>query len=230
LSIIMLCRRIYEAQKPFPAGSSTLKPLWPLNGKVHPNACPAIKDANMKGVLLSSPMELSFDGPDTFDVHLCHGAEPEILVYPGVIGTPESRIRFAKVDTGLSVNGLPFECLSLPVLNLEFSLELIIPGIIYPVGYCGPLFIAVAARTEVRIPAGYPLTQLVAMNGQKFEVELTETLSYSRNDHRFEGLLRPGWDIWKRKGKTVKAHEFLELLRDYSEDELGRVLFEDWPS
>jgi hypothetical protein len=116
------------------------------------------------------------------------------------------------------------------VLNLEFSLELIIPGIIYPVGYCGPLFIAVAARTEVRIPAGYPLTQLVAMNGQKFEVELTETLSYSRNDHRFEGLLRPGWDIWKRKGKTVKAHEFLELLRDYSEDELGRVLFEDWPS
>ena len=168
--------------------------------------------------------DLTFDGPDSFDVRLGPGGADDVLVVPGIIGSPDSTILFAKVDTGLSVDDLPIEWLSLPVLNLEFSLDLIVPGVIYPKGYCGPLFVAVAARSQVRVPAGYPLTQLVAIGDQEVELELSKTLSSSRRDRNFQGLLRPGWRDVERHGKVVKARRCLELFMELPEDRLGRML------
>ena len=152
------------------------------------------------------------------------GGANDVLVVPGVIGSPDSTILFAKVDTGFSVDDLPVEWLSLPVMNLEFSLNLIMPGVIFPKGYCGPIFVAVAARTPVFVAAGYPLTQLVAIDGQEVDLELIDTLSSSRRDSNFQGLLRPGWRDVERAGKVVKARRCLDLFMQHPDGEILRAL------
>ena len=224
MAVVKLLRRIHEAPMPVVAARPVGEPLWPLYGQMHPNVCPSIRNANVLGLLISALHELTFDGPDSFDVRLGPSGADDVLVVPGVIGSPDSTILFAKVDTGLSVDDLPVEWLSLPVLNLEFSLNLIVPGVIYPKGYCGPLFVAVAARTQVRVPAGYPLSQLVTIDGQEVELELSETLSSSRRDHNFQGLLRPGWRDVELHGKVVKARRCLELFMEHPEGGLARSL------
>jgi hypothetical protein len=226
MAVIKLLRRVQEASLPFIAAKPFGKPLWPIKGLMHPNLCPAIRDANARGLLMSALHDLSFEGPDSFEVSLgcCEG--DEVLVVPGVIGSPDSTILFAKVDTGLSVDDLPIEWLALPLVNLEFSLNLIVPGVIYPKGYSGPLFVAVASRSKIRVPAGYPLSQLVAIDGQEVELELSENLSSSRRDKNFQGLLCPGWCVVEQHGKRVSARQCLELFRQYSEIELANLLRE----
>lgn len=223
MAIVKLLRRIHEAPIPVMSTRHVIEPIWPLEGKMHPNVCPSIRNANMLGLLIPALHELTFDGPDSFDVRLGLAGADDVFVVPGVIGSPDSTILFAKVDTGLSVDDLPVEWLSLPVLNLEFSLNLIVPGVIYPKGYCGPLFVAVAARTQVRVPAGYPLTQLVAIDGQEVEVEVSESLSFSRQDSKFQGLLRPGWRDAECHIKVVKARRCLELFMENPEGRLASL-------
>jgi hypothetical protein len=191
---------------------------------MHPNLCPAIRDANVRGLLLTALHDLDFDGPDGFEVRVGSVGGDEILVVPGVIGSPDSEILFAKVDTGFSVDDLPIEWLSTPVLNLEFSLDLIVPGVVYPKGYCGPLFVAVAARKKVRIPAGYPLTQLIAVDGGEPALEVGGRLRRSRADEDFQGLLRPGWREVERTGRPLKARRCLDLFMKPLSEEVLRSL------
>jgi hypothetical protein len=224
MAVVQLLRRVHEARMPVAAADAVQAPLWPLQGRMHPNLCPAIRDANVRGLLLCASHDLNFDGPDSFDVRVGLMGDDEVLVVPGVIGSPDSTILFAKVDTGFSVDDLPVEWLSLPVLNLEFSLDLIVPGVIYPKGYCGPLFVAVAARTQVRIPAGYPLTQLIAIDGREPALEISGTLRRSRADADFQGLLRPGWRDVERVGQTLKARRCLDLFMRQPQEEVLRSL------
>jgi hypothetical protein len=152
MAVVQLLRRVHEARMPVAAADAVQAPLWPLRGRMHPNLCPAIRDANVRGRLLTALHDIDFDGPDNFDVRVGPMGTNEVMVIPGVIGSPESTILFAKVDTGFSVDDLSVEWLSLPVLNLEFSLDLIVPGVIYPKGCCGPLFVAVAAARRSASP------------------------------------------------------------------------------
>ncbi|WP_145051785.1 hypothetical protein [Lignipirellula cremea] len=191
---------------------------------MHPNICPAIKKANMKGVLLSALHDIKFDGPESFDVRLGSTGQNTVLVVPGVIGSPNSTVLFAKLDTGFSVDELPVEILSLPILDLEFSMNLIVPGVIYPKGYCGPLFIAVAARKAMCVQAGYPLTQLVALNHQDLEITVSPHLATSSHDQRFEGLLHPGWQDILKHGCVVTARRCLELFEQYTEELISKTL------
>jgi hypothetical protein len=191
---------------------------------MHPNNCPAIRDANRLGLTLGALHELAFDGPDDFDVRVGVNASGSLLVTPGVIGSPDSSILFAKIDTGLSVDDLPCDWLSLPVLNLEYSIGLITPSILYPKGYCGPLFIAVAARHKAMVSAGYPLTQLVPLDGREIGFELSATLATSKRDAVFEGLLAPGWQEILKNGKYTKARRCLQVFMQYPEPEVMQAL------
>ena len=212
---------------PILAAKPLCEPLWPLTGQMHPNRCPAIRAANLSGFLLHALHELIFDGPDSFDVKMGIGDVNQVLIVPGIIGSPDSTILFAKVDTGLSVDDLPVELVSLPVLNLEFSLNLIVPSVIYPKGYCGPLFVALAARTHLRIPIGYPLTQLIAIDGQSVEIGISENISSSRRDHEFQGLLETSWQDVERHGKSIKARQCLDLFIKNTEDTIAKLLLND---
>lgn len=222
MAVVQLLRRVHEAGMPVAAAGAGQEPLWPLQGQMHPNLCPAIRDANVRGLLLTALHDINFDGPDSFDVRVGPIGTNEVMIVPGIIGSPDSSILFAKVDTGFSVDDLPVEWLSLPVLNLEFSLDLIVPGVIYPKGYCGPLFVAVAARTQVRIPAGYPITQLIAIGGLDPALEISGTLRCSRIDEDFQGLLRPGWRDVERTGRALKARQCLDLFMRLPTEEVFR--------
>ena len=155
---------------------------------------------------MSALHHINFDGPDSFDVRLGLMGANEVLVVPGIIGSPDSTILFAKVDTGFSVDDLPLEWLSLPVLNLEFSLNLIVPGVIYPKGYCGPLFVAVAARTPSTSPLGHPLTQLVAIDGKNRPLKSVNSLLAQTTDKNFQGLLCVGWRDVEQTGTGSSRH------------------------
>lgn len=224
MTIVKLHRRVHEATVPIISAKPSFNPLWPIKGQMHPNICPAIRNANIKGFLISGLHDIQFYGPNSFDVWINSDSANRVAVVPGIIGSYDSNILFAKVDTGFSVDNLPVEWLSLPVLNIEFSLNLIVPGVIYPKGYSGPLFVAVAARTQVRIPSGYPLAQLVTIDNQEVEVEISETISFSSNDCKFQGLLHPGWRNVERHGKLVKASQCLQLFHEYPENELANLL------
>jgi len=191
---------------------------------MHPNICPAIRNANMKGVLMSALHDIDFDELGGFDVRLGSNGDKAVLVVPGIIGSLNSDVLFAKVDTGFSVDDLPIQMLSIPVLDLEFSLNLIVPGVIYPQGYSGPLFIAVASRVPIRIPASYPLTQLIALNERESEIVVNDRFELSKKDQLFEGLLCPGWPQIQQHGRVVNARRCLELFREFSEETLSRTL------
>ena len=113
--VVRLLRRVDQARAPVAAAHALHKPLWPLKGQMRPNLCPAIRDANVKGVLMSALHDISFDGLDSFDVRLGTTELNEVLVVPGVIGSPDSTILFAKVDTGFllticRLNYCPCQC------------------------------------------------------------------------------------------------------------------------
>jgi hypothetical protein len=221
---VTLLRRVEEACPPTPATALHTRPLWPIDGQMHPNNCPAIRDANRLGLMLGALHDVALDGPDDFDVRVGMNASGSLLVTPGVIGSPDSSILFAKIDTGLSVDDLPFDWLALPVLNLEHSKGLIVPSVLYPKGYCGPLFIAVAARHKVTVGAGYPLTQLVPLDGREVSFQLSATLGASKRDDAFEGLLTPGWKEILRTGKNTKARRCLQVFMQYPEAEVIQAL------
>jgi len=221
---IQLLRRIDEAISPVNGKELNSKPLWPISGKMHPNVCPAIKEANNKGLFLSSTYEIEFDGPSNFNVLLGLNNQREVFVLPGIIGSPDSTILFAKVDTGFSVENLPVDLLSTPVLDIEFSLNLIVPGVMYPKGYSGPIFIAVASRTKTSVPVGYPLAQFIVLSEEVAYISISEGLEKSSQDKRFEGLLQPGWQSFRENGLLVKANECLELFRLYPEGVLSTML------
>jgi len=219
--------RYPEAQKPDLATHPILHPLWPTYGKIRPNACPAIKSANRLGVLLFTHHPLSLQGPRDFSVELIALADQTLLSIPGIMGSLDSTVLFAKVDVGISVWNLPCAFLCTSALDIEASQGLIMPSVLYSKGFTGPLFVPVAAHSPCEIGSGYPLAQLIPLSETPDLVLKPVAASlYPGDGGQFEGLLCSGWSNPNHPRRSTHARKLLELLAVYTEAEVWRSLNE----
>jgi hypothetical protein len=220
--------RIPEARPPELAKGSILAPLWPVQGKIRPNACPAIRSANHLGVLFFTHHSLSFEGPRDFFLDIIALADQTFLTVPGVMGSYDSTVLFAKVDVGISVLDLPCPFLCTPTLDIEASSGFIVPSVLYPKGFTGPIFIPVASRSPCAIGIGYPLAQLIPLSeAQDLELKAENGPRSTVADDQFEGLLLSGWSDPANQKRHIRASKFLDLATTYEETELWNHIFMD---
>ena len=219
--------RIPEARRPELATRPIVAPLWPVRGRIRPNECPAIRSANQLGVLLFTHHPLIFEGPKDFFLDIAALADKSFLCVPGVVGSLDSTLLFAKVDIGISVVDLPCPFLCTPVLDLDASYGLIVPSVHYPQGFTGPLFVPVAARSECELASGFPVAQLIALSAvSDLALQALDNTLLAGDGSRFEGLLLPGWNNPDYPRKRIRASRFLELTATYTETELWRIFHE----
>ena len=220
--------RIPEALRPEPAGRPMLDPLWPVRGKIRPNGCPAIRSANQLGILLFTHHRLTFEGPRDFSLEIIAMEDQTLLCVPGVVGSLDSSLLFAKVDVGISVLKLPGPFLCTSVLDLDASYGLIVPSVLYPKGFTGPLLVPVASRAECKLESGFPVAQFIPLSAaSELTIRDLGNSPLAGEDDSFEGLLLPGWNSPDCQRRQIRASGFLELAAAYTETELPRRIFHE---
>lgn len=218
--------RIPEARPPQLAKGSILAPLWPVHGKIRPNACPAIRGANHLGILFFTHHPLSFEGPRDFFIDIIALTDQTFLSVPGIMGSLDSTVLFAKVDVGISVLDLPCPFLCTPALDIEASSGFIVPSVLYPKGFTGPIFIPVASRSPCEIAIGYPLAQFIPLSeAQDLELKAEKGPPSTGAGDQFEGLLLSDWNDPANQKRHIRASKFLHLATTYEETELWSQIF-----
>lgn len=168
------------------------------NGLITPSRCPAVRQASGLGVHIASPIQLSFFGPRSFEVHRYSRAGPKkSLLVPGVIGDPSSQRLYARVDTGYSFRDLPLEVIQVPASSLSERLEgFTSPIVTYPVGYTGPILAAISANSPGTIEQGAALMQLIVLGQPDACFEETD---HPIDHQSFDGLFDESWpNSWIR--------------------------------
>ncbi len=116
---------------------------------IRPEFCPAIRDFYKLGWVLGSPIDVNFLSKKDFYVDCYKSNDNKYFMSPGVIGDSNSETLYARIDTGYS-----FVNLNVPILSIKFDTlesdcsDTSIPSNIYPVGYTGPILIALSCNKE----------------------------------------------------------------------------------
>lgn len=171
---------------------------------IRPELCPAIRDFHSRGWFVGSPIQLTLYNAREFDVEKRRSIEGKLFLSPGVIGDPDTKRLFARVDTGLSVKDLPVALMAIKKQSQDWIYEsLVIPPVIYPKGYTGPILIAVSSNDYKSIPINEPLVHLIPMiDGVDIDADLSdEYISHER----FEGLYSKSWEADYKKDDIVKS-------------------------
>ena len=151
-------------------------------GKITPSKCPAIKQAYRLGCYINSPSKYLFQN-GVFKVKRYKIGEKQLLD-PGVIGDPTANEIFARIDSGYSFKNLEVEILATPILAPHINENIIIPPVVYPVGYTGPILIPLGSKHSIIIEADQPILQLIPLSMNcSFEEQYEELIHDS-----FEGL------------------------------------------
>lgn len=154
---------------------------------LRPELCPAVKDFHSSGFLIYSPFEIKIQSKFSFNVAVYTNIDEQKLLVPGIIGTPGSPRFYARVDTGFSLLNSECEILSIPnLLCDEVRQTLIIPPVIYPAGYTGPILIAVSADQPFQIDTTLPLLHLIPLSREISSVKVEDT---DVRHTSFEGLI-----------------------------------------
>lgn len=154
---------------------------------LRPELCPAVKDFHSSGFLIYSPFDIEIQSKFSFDVAVYTDTDKQKLLVPGIIGTPNSPRFYARVDTGFSLINSECEIISIPNLRCDAVRQtLIIPPVIYPAGYTGPILIAVSADQPFQIDTALPLIHLIPMSREISSVKVEDT---NVRHTSFEGLI-----------------------------------------
>ncbi len=160
---------------------------------VKPHFCPAIRNFFKLGWVLGSPIELDFFSKVSFKVDHHQSLKGDSFLSPGIIGDPDAKLLYARVDTGLSFMNLEVPIMATKIQSIdEIEDNLIIPPNIYPAGYSGPILIAVASNKAQKIQALNPLIQLIPLtDNQEYEHTIVDNLTIHHPN--FEGLYYENW-------------------------------------
>ena len=177
---------------------------------IRPELCPAIRDFHSRGWFVGSPIELTFYNSREFDVDKRRNVQGKLFLSPGVIGDPDAKRLFARVDTGLSFKDLPVALMAIKRQSQDWIYgSLVIPPVIYPKGYTGPILLAVSSNDYITIPINEPLVHLIPMtDGIDIDIDLSD--EYITHE-KFEGLYSKSWEEEHKKEGMVKSTSLLAL-------------------
>jgi hypothetical protein len=169
---------------------------------IRPELCPSIRDYHSTGWMISTPVNVHFQGEREFKVNKYIDENKKKFLVPGVIGDRDSKKLYARIDTGFSL-----ENLSVPMMALKCQYEndffgnFEIAPVVYPKQYTGPILIAAYGKNCFELAADQFILHLMPLS----ETVMTHRIedNFMHPEVRFEGLLRDGWE-----GKCTHAGEF----------------------
>ncbi len=162
------------------------------SSSIRPELCPAIRAFDRLGIYIGTPYGVNFHGNHNFDVEIYKNALGANLLCPGVIGSPQSDMLYARIDSGLSVVDLRSPLVAISIQNsIHGNSCLRIPPAVYPVSYTGPILIPVGANSAIHVPRGEFLIHLFALSSDGGEFRIVPS---SIAHDKFEGLLTREWE------------------------------------
>lgn len=175
---------------------------------IQPEFCPAIRDFYSRGWLVGTPIEINLYNSREFDVDKRSTPDGKLFLSPGIIGDPNADRLYARIDTGLSLKDLPVALMAIKRQSEDWKFKnIVIPPVIYPRGYSGPILIAVSSDHFETIPINEPLIHLIPMTEEThIEAELSnENISHEK----FEGLYTISWEKDYVREGIVKSTSLL---------------------
>jgi hypothetical protein len=171
--------------------------------RIAPGRCPAIQQASRLGVEIISPIDLQFHNAQSFEVSEFLDPEGRRLLVPGLIGDPEAKRNYARIDSGFSIedNQIPFLTV-LPTSLADDVSGYSQPTVYYGVGYSGPILIALSSTLPAVISSGVPISHLVPLSDEPVSVVVLNEDTLGVGHPEFEGLLP--WE-WPEGVELVKS-------------------------
>lgn len=174
-------------------------------GKITPSRCPAIRQAYNLGCYILSPKQYYFN-QDSFTVRRFK-LNNKILLDPGVIGDPESNCYYARIDTGYSFVDLEIDVLATTILTPFINNDYLIPPVVYPKSYTGPIIAPVSSLKKHKLDLGQPLLQLIPLGQNHTFEEIAKEITHDS----FEGLF---YDSILENLKFIDELNCLEIIKN----------------
>lgn len=159
---------------------------------IRPEFCPAIREFHSIGFVIGSPIAVKFENKRKFFLEKSWDSKQNIFLSPGVIGEQNSDRLYARVDSGLSFINLELPIIAIKNQNaIEYLENIIIPPVLYPAGYSGPILIPISANNNVQINKNDGLLSLIPLST---DINMDyEIISSDIKHDKFEGLYYRNW-------------------------------------
>lgn len=153
--------------------------------------CPAVRQAATLGVTICVPITVDFEGARGFLVGRYLTPDGRREIAPGVIGDPDSLRLYARIDSGFSIIDSHTALLQVPAISLaERDEGLIVPIVVYPSDYRGPILIAMSSTAPARVEVGEDAVQLIPLTEHEVVFEI---IDQDVEHPTFSGLFSKDW-------------------------------------
>lgn len=176
---------------------------------IRPELCPAIRAFNSVGFVIGSPITIKFKNKRKFFLEKREDSNQNIFLSPGVIGEPNSDRLYARVDSGLSFINLELPIIAIKNQNaIEYLDSIIIPPVLYPAGYSGPILIPMSANNNVQINKNDGLLSLIPLTTD-INIDY-EIISSDIIHDKFEGLYYRNWQNVYKHSEIVSSENIFK--------------------
>jgi hypothetical protein len=176
---------------------------------IRPELCPAIRAFNSVGFVIGSPIAVKFENKRKFFLEKRRDSNQNIFLSPGVIGEPNSDRLYARVDSGLSFMNLELPIIAIKNQNtIDYLDSIIIPPVLYPAGYSGPILIPISANNDIQINTNDGLLSLIPLST---DINMDyEIISSDIRHDKFEGLYYRNWQDTYKNSEIITSENIFK--------------------